>query len=84
MLGQQKDRHVGTANFALSLTIGLVLLARFHWIVHCFPGELSQELHQVLIAVKKILWGYIGVKQALETPLYPPSRSDLLLCKWHK
>ena len=22
-------------------TIGLVLIARFHWIIHCFPGELS-------------------------------------------
>ena len=24
-------------------TIGLVLLARFHYVIHYFPGELSQE-----------------------------------------
>ena len=28
------------------LTIGLFLLARFHYIIHCLPGELSQEQHR--------------------------------------
>ena len=29
---------VGTADFALSLIIELVLLARYHYIIHCFAG----------------------------------------------
>ena len=33
-------------------TIGLVLLARLHYTIHCFPGELSQEYQKVILAVK--------------------------------
>ena len=37
-----KDIHVRTADL-----IGLVLLAGFHYIIHCSPRELLQVVHQV-------------------------------------
>ena len=34
-------------NRFIKQTIRLALLARFHYIIHCFVGVLSQEQHQV-------------------------------------
>ena len=32
------------ADFALSLTIKLVLFARFHYIIHCFPSVVGARI----------------------------------------
>jgi len=43
-------------DFALSFTIGLVLLARFHYIIHCFASivgaRIAPSLPSLLIAVQ--------------------------------
>ena len=49
---QGKSTLLSTDSRFCKQTIGLVLLARFHYTIHCFPGVMSQEYHQVLIAVK--------------------------------
>ena len=63
-------------------TIGLVLIARFHYIVPCLVSGLSQEQHQVRLEVKIGFRGNFGVKQSTRnTVLSPLSRTDVLLCK---
>ena len=62
-------------------TIGLILIARFHYIVPCLVSGLSQEQHQVRLEVKIGFRGISGVKQSpRNTVLGPPSRSDVPLC----
>jgi len=63
-------------------TIGLVLLSKFHYIIHCFPGELSQEQHQVLTAVQKLIQRQFRGETKPSKHLFRPSlRSDVPICK---
>jgi hypothetical protein len=43
-----------------------LLLAGFHWIIHCFPGELSQVQHQVTFKIKIGFRAISGWNKALK------------------
>ena len=52
----------------LKQTIGLVLFARFHYIVHCFNGVVGARTAPSLDSGNKLSSFLFGVDYALETP----------------